>query len=104
MRHGFPIFSGRRAGEYLAGRKFDLVVYYSPTIFFGSFVNRVRSLYGCGSYLILRDIFPKWALDAGVLKDGMIYRYFCRKEMEQYRAADVIGVQSGGKSQVFQGK
>lgn len=84
----------KKARKYLEDRKFDLIVYYSPTIFFGSFVNRARSRYNCRSYLILRDIFPKWALDAGVLKDGLVYRYFCRKEMEQYRAADVIGVQS----------
>jgi len=84
----------KKCRQYLADRKFDLIVYYSPTIFFGSFVDRARSFYGCRSYLILRDIFPRWALDAGVLKDGLIYRYFCRKEMEQYRAADVIGVES----------
>jgi O26-antigen biosynthesis N-acetyl-L-fucosamine transferase len=84
----------KKSRKYLADRKFDLIVYYSPTIFFGSFVKRARSFYGCRSYLILRDIFPKWAFDAGVLNDGFIYRYFCRKEMEQYRAADVIGVQS----------
>jgi len=84
----------KKGRKYLANHKFDLIVYYSPTIFFGSFVQRARAFYGCRSYLVLRDIFPKWALDAGVLKNGLIYRYFCRKEMEQYRAADFIGVQS----------
>jgi glycosyltransferase involved in cell wall biosynthesis len=84
----------KKGRKYLVNHKFDLIVYYSPTIFFGSFVQRARTFYGCRSYLVLRDIFPKWALDAGVLKNGFIYRYFCRKEMEQYRAADVIGVQS----------
>lgn len=84
----------RKGGKYLRRQKFDLIVYYSPTIFFGSFVRRARTFFHCNSYLILRDIFPKWALDAGILKDGIIYRYFCRKEIEQYDAADVIGVQS----------
>ncbi len=79
---------------YLAKQKFDLVIYYSPTIFFGSFVRRTKSFFRCPSYLVLRDIFPRWALDAGILKEGLIYRYFCRKEIEQYDAADIIGVQS----------
>lgn len=84
----------KKGEEYLKETKFDLIVYYSPTIFFGSFVKRAKSYYGCSSYLVLRDIFPKWALDAGILKKGLIYRYFQWKEIQQYNAADVIGVQS----------
>lgn len=84
----------KKGENYLSKQKFDLIVYYSPTIFFGAFVNQARSFYGCKSYLILRDIFPKWAIDAGILKEGLIYRYFSHKEREQYDAANVIGVQS----------
>lgn len=91
-----------RGKEYLDRKGgIDLVVYYSPTIFFGGLVARLRSTYGCSSYLVLRDIFPKWALDAGVMKEGLIYRYFRRKEIEQYDAADVIGVQSPANLSYF---
>ena len=55
----------------------------------------------CRSYLILRDIFPEWAVDAGVLKRGLTYRFFRKKEGEQYGAADVIGVQSEGDLAYF---
>ena len=79
----------------------DLIVYYSPTIFFGSLVRRLKKLYRCPSYLILRDIFPQWAVDAGVLKKGLAYRYFKLKEFQNYRAADIIGVQSPANLNYF---
>jgi glycosyltransferase involved in cell wall biosynthesis len=79
----------------------DLIVYYSPTIFFGSLVQRLKKLYRCPSYLILRDIFPQWAVDAGVLKKGLAYRYFKLKEFQNYRAADIIGVQSPANLNYF---
>jgi len=80
----------------------DLIVYYSPTIFFGSLVRRLKKHFACPSYLILRDIFPQWALDAGVLSRGMVYEYFKLKERENYEAADIIGVQSPANLRYFQ--
>lgn len=80
----------------------DLIVYYSPTIFFGSLVKRLKSYFACPSYLILRDIFPQWAVDAGVLRRGMVYRYLRLKERQNYGAADVIGVQSPANLRYFQ--
>ena len=51
--------------------------------------------------MILRDIFPQWAIDAGVLREGLISRYFRRKERFQYTVADVIGVQSPANLDYF---
>lgn len=72
----------------------DLIVFYSPSIFFGRLVQKLKKLWNCKTYLILRDIFPQWAIDVGILKDGPICRFFRSKERLQYDAADVIGVQS----------
>jgi glycosyltransferase involved in cell wall biosynthesis len=92
-----------------AGREFfethprDLVVFYSPTIFFGPLVRRLKTLWRCRSYLILRDIFPQWAVDAGVLRERSLpHRYFRHRELEQYAAADVIGVQSPANLRYFE--
>lgn len=79
----------------------DLIIYYSPTIFFGQLVKRLKKYYSCPSYLILRDIFPQWALDAGVLKRGMIYNYFKLKERQHHEVADVIGVQTPANLRYF---
>jgi O26-antigen biosynthesis N-acetyl-L-fucosamine transferase len=82
----------------------DLIIYYSPTIFFGPLVKRLKKLYSCPSYLILRDIFPQWALDAGVLKEGFLYNYFKWMERINYEAADYIGVEAPGNLLYFSTK
>lgn len=72
----------------------DLIIYYSPSIFFSSLVNRLKRKYACSSYLILGDIFPQWAVETGILRKGLIYSYFKYKELQNYAAADIIRVQS----------
>ncbi len=84
----------RKAKKHLLAHPCDVIVYYCPSIFFGSLVNRLKKIYNCKSYLIQRDIFPQWALDAGILKEGLLYRYFKKKEFQNYDAADIIGLQS----------
>lgn len=84
----------KAAGRFLASQRCDLVVCYSPTIFFGALVARLKQLWKARSYLVLRDIFPDWALEVGELRDGPIYRLFKRFERRNYAAADRIAVQS----------
>ncbi len=73
----------------------DLIVYYSPTIFFGSLVSRLKTLWNAPSYLILRDLFPQWALDQGLIHEGsMIEKYFRFFEKKNYESADTIGLMS----------
>jgi len=72
----------------------ELVIWYSPSIFFGSLIKKIKEKNNCFSYLILRDIFPQWALDTGILKKGIIFNFFKKVEIVQYDNADIIGVQS----------
>lgn len=79
----------------LGNEHWDGVVWYSPTIFLGPLVRAVKHRQRCRSYLILRDLFPDWASDAGVIrKNGLPYHFFKWIERFQYRQADVIGVQT----------
>jgi len=81
----------------------DRIVFYSPTIFFGPLVRRLKKLWGASSYLILRDIFPQWAVDAGILRrGGLPWRYFRHMERLQYDVADRIGVQSPANLAYFE--
>jgi O26-antigen biosynthesis N-acetyl-L-fucosamine transferase len=91
----------RKAAKFFYANPCDLIIYYSPTIFFGELVRRLKCVWGCPSYLVLRDIFPKWAVDAGVLREGLRYRYLKRKELEQYSAASVIGAEAPGDLRYF---
>ncbi|RRH72974.1 glycosyltransferase family 4 protein [Falsigemmobacter faecalis] len=81
----------------LAQRRFDGVIWYSPSIFFAPLVRRLKRRSGCQSYLILRDIFPDWAADLGLLRrQSLPFRALSAVARAQYRAADVIGVQARG--------
>ena len=72
-----------------------LIIYYSPTIFWGRLVGRLKKLWGATSYLVLRDFFPQWVIDNGMLSaTSPITRYFRFFEALSYRAADTIGIQS----------
>lgn len=72
----------------------DGIVWYSPSIFHGPLVKALKKANGCKSYLILRDIFPEWAVDMGIMRRGLPYRFFKLMEAYQYSVADTIGVQS----------
>ena len=85
----------------LANVCWDGVVWYSPTIFLGPLTNTLKKASACRSYLIIRDIFPEWAVDMGLMSRGLTYRFFKSVEHYQYSVADVIGVQTLANSSYF---
>lgn len=78
----------------LADVQWDGVVWYSPTIFLGPLANALKKASACRSYLIVRDIFPEWAVDMGLMGRGLPYCFFKSIERYQYSVANVIGVQT----------
>jgi glycosyltransferase involved in cell wall biosynthesis len=78
----------------LANEHFDGLVWYSPSIFHGPLVQALKRQSRCPSYLIIRDIFPEWAVDVGLMGRGLPYRLFDAVARYQYSLADVIGVQT----------
>jgi glycosyltransferase involved in cell wall biosynthesis len=92
-----PYFMWSRLKNYDAfiNGNVDLVIWYSPSIFWGSLVSQVKKRWGCPSYLILRDIFPDWAIHLGLISKFNPISYLLKLVAGfQYRQADVIGVQS----------
>ena len=88
-------YAWRNFKPYFQKNKQDLIIYYSPTIFWGGLVLRLKKLWGVPSYLILRDLFPQWAIDHGLIKkDSKIEKYFRYFEKKNYEAADIIGLMS----------
>ncbi len=82
-------------------QEYDLVVFYSPSIFFGPFIAYLKSRMRVRTYLVLRDIFPDWAVNAGILRKGLAYRVFKFFEWLEYATADRIGVETAGSAQYF---
>ena len=79
------------------------IIWYSPTIFFGPVVSYLKRVSKCPSYLILRDIFPEWALDLGILKKNLIYYFLKIVANYQYSVANVIGVQTSSNLKYLEG-
>lgn len=85
-----------------ASANWDLLVWYSPPIFFGPLIAKLRrkskgknkGKNKARTYLILRDIFPEWAVDLGLVRRGPVYLVFKAIAAFQYSVAQVIGVQT----------
>lgn len=86
----------------IAGERWDGVIWYSPSIFHGPLVKALKESCECKSYLIIRDIFPEWAVDMGLMGRGLPYRFFDAVARYQYSIADTIGVQTPGNRVYFQ--
>ncbi len=81
----------------------DVITWYSPPIFFAPLIRAMRRSSGGHAYLILRDIFPEWALDLGILRKGPAYYALKGVAAMQYAVADTIGVQTPANLGYVQG-
>ncbi len=86
----------------IALEEWDGIVWYSPTVFLGPIVASLKKKNACRSYLIVRDIFPEWAVDMGLMGRGIPYSFFKIIAKYQYSLADVIGIQTQGNEVYFQ--
>jgi glycosyltransferase involved in cell wall biosynthesis len=85
-----------------ANERWDGVVWYAPSIFHGPLASAIKKSTGCKGYLVIRDIFPEWAVDVGLMGRGLPYRFFDAVARYQYSVADVIGVQTPGNQRYFE--
>ena len=83
-------------------KNFDYIIWYSPSIFFSPIIWFLKKRFQSKTYLILRDIFPEWTIDLGILKDGVVYRFLKSIAKIQYKVADKIGIQSKSNFYVIQ--
>lgn len=81
--------------------KWDGVIWYAPSIFHGPLASALKKSSSCKGYLIIRDIFPEWAVDMGLMGRGLPYQFFDAVAQYQYSVADVIGVQTQGNRGYF---
>lgn len=85
----------------LADVRWDGIICYAPSIFHGALVRALKAKSRCKCYLVVRDIFPEWAADLGLMGRGLPYRYFKFVAQDLYSLADVIGVQTAGNLVYF---
>ena len=81
---------------------FDSIIWYSPTIFWGPTILLISIFKRTKRYLILRDIFPQWAVDLDLIGKNSLQAFTLRFfERLQYKIADVIAIQTEGNSAYF---
>lgn len=82
--------------------QWDGIIWYSPSIFLTPLVRHFKDASQCRAYLIIRDMFPEWIHDMGMLSSGHLYNWLRRVANHQFQLADVIGIQSEGNFKYFQ--
>ena len=81
--------------KYFKDIDFDLVIYSTPPITFSKVIKYIKNKTGAFSYLLLKDIFPQNAIDMKFFKkNGLLHKYFQKKEKELYKISDKIGCMS----------
>ncbi|MBQ0688704.1 glycosyltransferase family 4 protein, partial [Providencia rettgeri] len=95
-------YAWRAVKSQISKNTFQAIIYYSPSIFFGPLVKKIKSICNCPSYLVLRDLFPQWCIDSGLIrKNSLIEKYFRFFEQYSYKQADIIGLMSDRNIEVF---
>ena len=85
----------RAVKKQLGHVQIDLILYSTPPITLAGPVKKLKKLFGCPTYLMLKDIFPQNAVDLGMFsKNGPIHYYFRKKEQLLYKVSDRIGCMS----------
>ena len=79
----------------------EAIICFSPSIFYGKAIRWLKEKYYSKAYLIIRDIFPKWTLDSGLLKEGLLYKYLKGVERDLYSSFDVIGIEAKSDLKYF---
>ena len=81
--------------KHLGKMEFGLILYSTPPITLAKPVKKLKKLFGCPTYLMLKDIFPQNAVDLGMFSgSGPICQYFATQERMLYRQSDRIGCMS----------
>lgn len=85
--------------KYLGKLPFGLMLYSTPPITLAQPVKKLKKLFGCPTYLMLKDIFPQNAVDLGMFSaSGPICKYFAAQERMLYKQSDRIGCMSAANA------
>lgn len=70
------------------------IICYSPPIFFEGFVDDLKKRYKCKSFLILRDLFPFWAISTKIINNYLLSRFLIHKFKTFVATFDCVGVEA----------
>lgn len=81
---------------------FNKILIFSPSIFFGLIIKKLKKKFKCIVILILRDIFPDWILQKQIIQ-WLNPLFLLAKVISffQYYLSDIIAVQSYGDKEII---
>ncbi len=85
-----------RAGLLSGGSRPDVILVYSPPLFYGMTALALRALTGGRVVLNVQDLFPQSAVDLKLLKNRLLIGVLRTLESSLYRRVDHITVHSSG--------
>jgi glycosyltransferase involved in cell wall biosynthesis len=91
------------AGLASRNQKPDVVLVYSPPLFYGVTALALRAFTGAKVVFNVQDLFPQSAVDLKLLKNGLLIGLFRRLESSVYRRVDHITVHSSGNQAHVEG-
>ena len=80
----------------------DIVFVYSPPLVYGIVGIFLKYLKGSKFILNVQDLFPKNAIDLGILKEGIILNIFRTLEKFLYSKADLITAHSESNAKIIE--
>lgn len=84
----------KKSFKKISNFKPNVIICYSPSIFFRSFVKKIQTTFKCKSYLILRDIFPYWAIDCNLIKNIFVKMYLKYTFLKFIKIFNRVGVEA----------
>ncbi|AJG40160.1 hypothetical protein TRQ7_01555 [Thermotoga sp. RQ7] len=96
FEHFYLEFRMKRIVDILVGskRKPDVLLIYSPPLPLSRVGIYSQKKYGIPYVLNVQDLFPKEAIQMGILKNRLVIRYFENMEKKAYKNASAIVVHS----------
>jgi len=67
---------------------------YSPPIFFEEYIKFLKKNYMCKTFLILRDLFPYWAISTKIIKNYLLSKFLINKFKSFVKTFDIVGVEA----------
>ena len=86
-------------------KKFNKILIFSPSIFFGLIINNLKKKFSCKIILIVRDVFPDWVLQKKIyLWFNPLFLFAKIISKIQYHYSDVIAAQSNQDKKILEKK
>ncbi len=70
------------------------LICYSPPIFFEKYILYLKKNFGCKSFLILRDLFPFWAISTKIIRNYLLSKVLINKFKSFIKVFDCVGVEA----------